>query len=900
MIALLVAVAAATATYSGPAIATFHWQLTPTFVSRLEAVVGYPCTEYVEPRGLLIFITPALNKTIYNAFPHSLAGIEPLDTQSRCAPTIATFGQRNEFAVAGHGPKTRAFLNGTLETVGSTATVGVPVVASLQVFLHQGALEGVAAQEMQADATYWFIAVQSEVASLNVDGMTVERITDAIMQIHGVPTELMNNVTMHIAGLMCVCYVEPVYPAMLLNLWSAGTTQSLSNMPADTIANAVSCYDSAACAPLWNAGITGAGQLIAVSDTGAAAATCMFVDGAHGIPFSSSFSSIPADTGHRKFRVYWSGSGGDFGDGDGHGTHVCGTAAGHPASAGSVSASGLRAEQFSGVAPDARLVFIDVQTGSGGLVIPSPYDTNLLQYAYNAGARIHTGSWGIADFSYSSEDRSVDLFAWHHRTFIAVFAAGNSGDSVGASSILSPALAKNAIAVGAGLPGFTAFDMASGSFPTFSADAYAYDWVADFSSRGGSTLSVPWMKPNMLGSGGLYVWSANANGISGATCSGIGDVIVGMAGTSMASPQIAGAAALIRQYFIGTVGYEPMASLVKAVLAASAMPTRGVFPQLPMSSFSSSPTYAPYGRSYLEGHGRISLDRVIFPSGQKPAVLSNEGTALQFHNDMRRYCIAISAGTPVAVSIVLSWTDYPTSVASAAALVNDLDLRIVVRNAVTGAFVQEYAHPNGLSTRDGRSTMEVIRIAAFDATAYRLQVEVSAWAISYAEQSFSLLLAVHDPTRQVRVNGNLLTTPDGSIADSSTTGSCYACETGIFTYNTCTTPAPAPTPKPPTLPPPTPKPLTLPPPTPKPPTLPPPTPKPTPKPTLPPTPKPTLKPTPKPTSKPTPKPTSKPTPKPTLKPTPKPTSKPTPPPLSNAGNRQTIGTIAAMAFFMRI
>jgi len=63
---------------------------------------------------------------------------------------------------------------------------------------------------------------------------------------------------------------------------------------------------------------------------------------------------------------------------------------------------------------------------------------------YAAGARIHSGSWGIDDYVYSDEDRRVDLFCWQHRTFFAVFAAGNDGVSRGAASILSPSLAKNA------------------------------------------------------------------------------------------------------------------------------------------------------------------------------------------------------------------------------------------------------------------------------------------------------------------------------------------------------------------------------------------------------------------------------------------------------------------------
>lgn len=808
--------------YTGPAVAQFHWPLTDLLVARVEAVVGYPCTEMVPPRGLLLFVTPALAAALRDTFPYSLASITPLDNVGRCSPALSSFGQRGEFADV--GPLPRAHL-----TAGSfpppNAPSGVPDTTALRVTLHPGALEGRAAEELAVTPSYWRSMIAAALTELP-DGTAyvLHDMTPSILVVDGVAAAAVMDVAMHVAAVACVCYVEPVYPARLLNLWGHGTAQALTTMPDASVAASVAC--GSACTPFWEAGIRGQGQLVAVSDTGTTPGMCMFVDGDDAVPFAAAFSPIPLDTGHRKIRAYWRGTGGDYSDGDGHGTHVTGTACGAAATPGSVSGSGLRAGQFEGVAPEARLVFIDVQTGSGGLVIPAPYDSVLLQYAWNAGARIHSGSWGISDWQYSSEDREIDVFCWSHRSFLAVFAAGNSGATRPAGSILSPALAKNALAVGAALPGFTAFDIASGSVPSFPADTYAYDWIADFSSRGGGGV-VPWLKPEILGHGGPYVWSANADSTSGATCGPINDVILGMAGTSMAAPQVAGAAALVRQFFMDRHEFEPMASLLKAVLAASALPSRGVFPAVPMATAAASSAFQPYGALCLQGHGRFSLDRVLHLGATHHGVVSNEGTALTHAGDLRQYCLAFenAAAAELNVTVALSWTDYPSSLVSSPVLVNDLDLRVSVADAASGVFVNEYLPPNGLAGRDSRSTMEVVRIAGFLPASQRLQVRVSAFALGFSEQSFSLLVAAHDAGEaRLLADGLVLSGPDTAPFATDPLAACLACGGGIFSHVCSGSP---PTTAPPSLPPPPPA-------TPKPPTPIPTTPKPTtPKPTTP-------------------------------------------------------------------
>ena len=88
---------------------------------------------------------------------------------------------------------------------------------------------------------------------------------------------------------------------------------------------------------------------------------------------------------------------------------------------------------------------ICLDDGSGELFIPY-YFQDLFEPAYFAGAKLHSDSWG-GGYSYDSFCLDVDEYTYNHPDFLTFFAAGNDG-SQGARTILSPAMAKNAVAVG--------------------------------------------------------------------------------------------------------------------------------------------------------------------------------------------------------------------------------------------------------------------------------------------------------------------------------------------------------------------------------------------------------------------------------------------------------------------
>jgi len=64
----------------------------------------------------------------------------------------------------------------------------------------------------------------------------------------------------------------------------------------------------------------------------------------------------------------------------------------------------------------------------------------------NAGANIHSASWGSSYSSYGSFNANIDSYTHQDEDFVMFVAAGNAGSNNNMNSVGNPAAAKNVIA----------------------------------------------------------------------------------------------------------------------------------------------------------------------------------------------------------------------------------------------------------------------------------------------------------------------------------------------------------------------------------------------------------------------------------------------------------------------
>jgi subtilisin family serine protease len=261
----------------------------------------------------------------------------------------------------------------------------------------------------------------------------------------------------------------------------------------------------------WEAGFTGAGVPVAVLDTG--------IDDTHPdlrrqVVARKNFTSEPGTR-----------------DTDGHGTHVASTIAGTGAAAGG---------RYRGVAPGARLLIGKVCAGSGcaeSAILAG------MEWAAAAGAKVVNLSLGGPDTAGDDPlELAIERLSARYGTLFVV-AAGNDG-GYGAETVSSPASADAALAVGA---------------------VDDRDVPAGFSARGPRVHDAA-LKPEIVAPGVDITAARSRFSDRG----GRGDRYVALSGTSMATPHVAGSAAILAQRHPDWSGAR-----LKAALVGSAEPLGG-------------------------------------------------------------------------------------------------------------------------------------------------------------------------------------------------------------------------------------------------------------------------------------------------------------------------------------
>ena len=262
--------------------------------------------------------------------------------------------------------------------------------------------------------------------------------------------------------------------------------------------------------------------------------------------------------------------------GSGHGTHV----------AGIIAADGTTGPDHLGVAPDAELVCFAIGAVITTSAVVTAYDYALSQPDM-LGIDVFNNSWGNSFRQYDPSDPvNLATKAAADRGGVVVFAAGNSGSEEGEASVSPFNQAPWVLSVAAGTLDRTRGEFSSNGleFDNGRAVPIGEDGHTAFTGdRIGNT------QPDLMAPGVSISSSCASTGTVVGPCPQHGNE--NASGTSMASPHVAGAAAVLRQARPGLTWQR-----VQTALTATASPVSVEGRRL---------------SSAQVGYGHVNLDRAV-------------------------------------------------------------------------------------------------------------------------------------------------------------------------------------------------------------------------------------------------------------------------------------------------
>lgn len=442
--------------------------------------------------------------------------------------------------------------------------------------------------------------------------------------------------------------------------------------------------------------------------------------------------------------------------GVGHGTWVSHVVGGSVASVTRDLPHGDGSFHFGGgVNPFARVGNSAFFTVGGGFTNPDYEDSKSRSYANLGrgirGARISNNSWGAAvSGAYNADAQAYDRLvrdaqptgstfpAPGNQELVIVFAAGNSGS--GAQTVGAPGTAKNVITAGG-----------SQNVRPGVADAANADAMYTSSSRGPAADGR--YKPDLIApatnvAGGVVMndrstaapgnWNTCYTGAFLPTTPQQRFYRTGN-GTSFSSPAVAGAASLVRQWFINRPApfhnAPPSPAMTKAFLTNAAQYMETLSDNLPSNN---------------QGTGRMNLERTF---DNTPRVLRDQlpGDRFTASAQTRTFTGTVADNTRP-FRVTLAWTDAPGSTTGAAA-VNNLDLEVTVGGQTYrgNRFTGRNSTP-GAATADTLNNVESVFIPAGVTGPYTITVRATNIAgqadttITGPNQDFALVAYNSTPT----------------------------------------------------------------------------------------------------------------------------------------------------------
>lgn len=407
--------------------------------------------------------------------------------------------------------------------------------------------------------------------------------------------------------------------------------------------------------------ITGETETVFVVDSGLDFNHRAFYSAVGSFPIQDAFDGEnTAASTHPKIRaIFHDGNGATVASGS-HGTAVASCAVGYNNDMG-----------VSGIATGAKLAFMDISQDGSNLnpnVLTPVFARIMLEKGLGVGAEIMVHSYGSCPASgrYQSYSAEMDDFVYDNPYVSNFVSAGNSAATCTSTrGIGDPATAKNVISVGASFsePSYYAFV----GYP--STTLLTSTSVADFSSVG--PLQDGRRAPTVYGPG---VFEQVAYGITGGGNPDSQQMNLA-SGTSFSAPLVAGAAAVLKNWYRVNKGGENMyASTVKAALIVRSQEMQRLVSTSTGSELSQNDAFG-FGTPTLG-----NLDELSFVNGET----LSEGS---------RWSVCIKSVNTVS----LVWTDVAAASGSTSTLVNDFNMFVFGLDGVR------------LNTHDEKNPQEVFR-----------------------------------------------------------------------------------------------------------------------------------------------------------------------------------------------